>query len=99
MAKAYLDKLIDHYSKIAREQGGNAAHYAEGVRDALLAVRKIRDAQRHEQALLWRNRQGADEGGSIRTLHRMYRMFGNELDLIDDPGTIGTVDESKPTTV
>jgi hypothetical protein len=95
MAKPMLDKLIEHYSRIAREQGGNPAHYAAGVRDALLAVRKVRDEHRGEQTALWRQRQGQGENDPLRVLHRMHKMFADDLDRIEDPATIGTVSEAE----
>lgn len=93
-AKAVLGKLVEHYGRIAREQGGNAAHYAAGVRDALLAVRKVRDRYRAEQAALWARRQGQGDNGPLRVLHRLHKMFADDLDRVDDPAVVGTVHES-----
>ncbi len=85
---ANLDRILKHYSKMAKMGRPLQGHYALGVADTLGRIKEVRDELQKDLDDLWKNRQGSPPQAKVAMT--VLRAIINRINSIEDPQGDGT---------
>ena len=82
--KTHLDRMISHYTRIAKGDNREQMHYALGVLDVLIPLRAIHEEMTTDMREQWRLRIGTGgEQGPLMISRRTTKVWADRINSIN----------------